>query len=122
MAVHGMDGLDEITVTNKTKISHLKNGNIKDYFIEPKNFRMNRYTKEELTGGTVNENIKITNDILKGIEKGAKRDIVLLNTAAALVVGQAAKDMNDGINKAKETIDSGTAFKKLEELIKFTNS
>jgi len=122
MVVHGMDGLDEITVTNKTKISHLKNGNIKDYFIEPKNFKMNRCTKEELTGGTVNDNIKITNDILKGTEKGAKRDIVLLNTAAALVVGQVAKDINDGINKAKETIEGGAAFKKLEELIKFTNS
>jgi len=122
MVVHGMDGLDEITVTNRTKISHLKNGNIKNYFIEPKDIRMNRHAKEELVGGTVNDNIKITNDILKGIETGAKRDIVLLNTAAALVVGQAAKDMNDGIAKAKEAIESGAAFKKLEELIKFTNS
>jgi len=122
MVVHGMDGLDEITVTNRTKISHLKNGNIKDYFIEPKNFRMNRYAKEELVGGTVNENIKITNDVLKGLDKGAKRDIVLLNTAAALVVGQVAGDINDGIAKAKEAIDSGAAFKKLEELIKFTGS
>jgi len=122
MVVHGMDGLDEITVTNRTKISHLKNGNIKNYFIEPKTFRMNRHAKEELVGGTVNDNINITNDVLKGVETGAKRDIVLLNTAAALVVGQAAKDMNEGIAKAKEAIKSGAAFKKLEELIKFTNS
>jgi len=122
MVVHGMDGLDEITVTDRTKISHLKNGNIKDYFIEPKSFRMNRCAKEELVGGSVNENIKITNDILKGIETGAKRDIVLLNTAAALVIGQAAKDMNEGIAKAKEAIGSGIALRKLEELIKFTNS
>lgn len=121
MVVHGMDGLDEITVTDRTKISHLKNGNIKNYFIEPKNFRMNRHAKEELVGGTVNDNIKITNDILKGVEKGAKRAIVLLNTAAALVVAQIAKDMNEGIEKAKASIDSGAAFKKLEELIKFTN-
>jgi len=122
MVVHGMDGLDEITVTNRTKISHLKNGNIKSYFIEPKDIRMNRYAKDELIGGTVNDNIKITNDVLKGVETGAKRDIVLLNTAAALVVGQAAKDINDGIARAKEAIESGAAFKKLEELIKFTNS
>ena len=121
MVVHGMDGLDEITVADRTKISHLKSGNIRNYFIEPKNFRINRYAKEELIGGTVNENIKITNDILKGIEKTAKRDIVLLNTAATLVVGQVAKDINEGIEKAKESIDSGKAFKKLEELIKFTN-
>ena len=122
MVAHGMDGLDEMTVTNRTKISHLKNGNIKNYFIEPKDFGMNRYAKEELIGGTPNENIKITHDILKGIEKTAKRDIVLLNTAAALVVGQVAKDMNDGIAMAKVSIDSGKAYKKLEELIKFTNS
>jgi len=122
MVVHGMDGLDEISVAGKTKVSHLKEGMIKNYTVEPKNFRMKRYAKEELLGGTVNENIKITNDVLKGMEGGAKRDIVLLNTAAALVVGQVAKDMNAGIELAKEAIDSGKAFKKLEELIKFTNS
>jgi anthranilate phosphoribosyltransferase len=95
---------------------------IKNYFIEPKSFRMNRYAKEEILGGTVNENVKITNDILKGWGSGAKRDIVLLNTAAALVVGQVAGDINDGIAMAKEAIAGGAAFKKLEELIKFTNS
>ncbi len=122
MVVHGMDGLDEISVSDRTKVSHLKNGMIKNYFIEPKNFRMNRYAKEEILGGTVNENVKITNDILKGWGSGAKRDIVLLNTAAALVVGHVASDINDGIARAKEAIASGAAFKKLEELIKFSNS
>jgi anthranilate phosphoribosyltransferase len=122
MVVHGMDGLDEITVSDRTKISHLKNGNIKTYFIEPKDFRMNRCAKEELLGGSVNDNVKITKDILKGVEKAAKRDIVLLSTAAALVVGQVVKDINEGIEKAKESIDSGKAIKKLEELIKITNS
>lgn len=122
MVVHGMDGLDEISVSDRTKVSHLKNGIIKNYFIEPKNFRMNRYAKEEILGGTVNENVKITNDILKGWGSGAKRDIVLLNTAAALVVGQVAGDINDGIARAKEAIAGGAASKKLEELIKFTNS
>lgn len=122
MVVHGMDGLDEISISDRTKVSHLKNGVIKNYFIEPKNFRMNRYSKAEILGGTVNDNIKITNDILKGWGSGAKRDVVLLNTAAALVVGQVAKDINDGIARAKEAIASGAAFKKLEELIKFSNS
>lgn len=122
MVVHGMDGLDEITVTDRTKISHLKDGNIRNYFIEPKNFRMKRYAREELAGGSVNDNVKIANDVLKGIDKGAKRDIVLLNTAAALVAGQAAKDMNEGIAKAKGSIDSGAAFKKLEEFVRFTKS
>jgi anthranilate phosphoribosyltransferase len=122
MVVHGMDGLDEISVSDRTKVSHLKNGMIKNYLIEPKDFRMKRYAKEEILGGTVNENIKITNDILKGGEAGAKRDIVLLNTAAALVVGRVAGDMNDGIARAKEAIDGGAALKKLEELIKFSNA
>jgi len=122
MVVHGMDGIDEISVSDRTKISHLKEGLIKNYYIEPKNFRMKRYAKEEILGGTVNENIKITSEVLKGIEKGAKRDIVLLNTSAALMAGKVANDMNEGINKAKEAIDGGLAFKKLEELIKFTNS
>ena len=120
MVVHGMDGLDEISISDKTKISHLKNGVIKNYFIEPKNFRMQRHAKADIIGGTVNENIKITNDILKGTEKGAKKDIALLNTAAVLVVAHVAKDMNEGILKARSAIESGAAFKKLEELIKFT--
>jgi len=122
MVVHGMDGLDEISVSDRTKITHLKNGLIKNYFIEPKDFRMKRYAKEELLGGSVNENVKIANDVLKGADKGAKRDIVLLNTAAALVAGKSAKDINEGILKAKEAIESGKALNKLEELIKFTNS
>ena len=122
MAVHGMDGLDEISVSDRTKVSHLKGGVIKNYFIEPKNFRLKRYAKEEILGGTVNENIKITIDILKGTETGAKKDIVLLNAAAALVVGHIAKDMNEGILRSRSAIESGSAYKKLEELVKFTNS
>ncbi len=122
MVVHGMDGLDEISVTDRTKISHLKDGRIKNYLVEPKNFRMKRAAKADLLGGSVNDNIKITNDVLKGIDKGAKRDIVLLNAAAALLVGDVAADMNKGILMAAEAIDGGSAFKKLEELIKFTNS
>jgi len=121
MVVHGMDGIDEISVTDKTKISHLKNGLIKNYSIEPKNFKMNRFAREEILGGTVNDNINITNSILKG-EKGPKRDIVLLNSAAALLVSHVANDMNEGIKLAVEAIDSGNAYNKLEELIKFTNS
>ncbi len=75
-------------------------------------------SKQRSWAGPVNDNIKITNDILKGAETGAKRDIVLLNTAAALVVGHIAKDMNDGILRARTAIESGAAYKKLEELIK----
>jgi len=120
MVVHGMDGIDEISVSDKTKISHLKESNIRNYFLEPKTFKMRRYALDDILGGSVNDNIKITNDILNGEEKGAKRDIVLLNSAAAIMVGKKAKDMFEGIRIAAETIDSGKARKKLEEMIKFS--
>jgi len=122
MAVYGRDLLDEISVCDKTKISHLKDGVIKNYELDPADFQMQRRKKSELLGGSINENIQITNDVLKGIDKGAKRDIVLLNTAAVLELAGISKDMLKGIELAKEAIDSGKAFKKLEELIKFTNS
>lgn len=122
MAVFGRDLLDEISVCDRTKITSLNDGVVKTYDIEPKDFGMKRWSRNELVGGTVNENIKITNDVLKGLDKGAKRDVVLLNTSAVLALAGIAKDMRQGIDIAKESIESGKAFKKLEELIKFTNS
>jgi anthranilate phosphoribosyltransferase len=120
MAVHGKDLLDEISICDKTKISHLKNNQIKTYEIEPKDFHMQRYNRSDILGGTVEDNVKITYEVLKGA-KGAKRDVVLLNTSAVLMLAKVAKDMFDGIEIAKKTIDSGNALKKLEELVKFTN-
>ena len=120
LLVHGIDGLDEISICEKTKISHLKNGNIENYFIKPEDFGLARAKKEEIVGGTATENAEIINRIFKGEEKGAKRGIVLLNAAAAIAVGKKAENLKEGFALAEKSIDSGAAFKKLEELIEFS--
>ena len=118
--VHGMDGLDEISISAKTKVSHLKNGRIENYFIEPENFGLKKGARETLLGGNIESNVKIAWDILKGNDQGPRRDIVLLNAAAAIVVDGKAKDIREGIRLAKESIDSGKAAQKLEALIEFS--
>lgn len=119
MVVHGLDGLDEITITTKTKVSELKDGIITNYYIYPEEFGIKNSTLEELVGGDSKDNSEIIRKILLG-EKGAKRDIVLLNTAAALYVGKVAENLYQGIQIAKEAIDSGLAYRKLEEFIEVT--
>ncbi|MGE5172721.1 MAG: anthranilate phosphoribosyltransferase [Betaproteobacteria bacterium] len=118
--VHGMDGLDEITITDKTKVSEYKNGKVTDFFIHPADFGMASGKAEDLKGGDAKDNAAITTEILKG-RKGARRDIVLLNAAAGLVAAGKASDFKDGIRIAAESIDSGAALKKLEQLRAFTN-
>ncbi len=113
--VHGEDGLDEITNTDKTKISELKNKGIDTYFITPEDLGFDRAKKQDLLGGAAEENAKITVDILKG-KKGPKRGIVIMNAAAALLTGDRAKSFTDAVEKASEAIDSGAALKKLEEV------
>ncbi len=115
--VHGLDGLDEITLTGKTKVSELKEGEINNYFISPEDFAMKTCGIEDLEGGTAEENAGIALDILKG-EKGPKRDVVLLNAASAIVAGGKAGDLARGIKEAAESIDSGKAKEKLELLKK----
>lgn len=115
--VHGEDGLDEITTTDKTRISELKEDKVKTYSISPEEFGLKKAYKEDLIGGNAEENAKITIGILEG-GKGPKRDIVLLNAAAALITGDKAVDFNEGITKAAEAIDSGAARAKLEEVKK----
>ncbi|MFA4858817.1 MAG: anthranilate phosphoribosyltransferase [Candidatus Margulisiibacteriota bacterium] len=116
MVVHGMDGLDEISLCEKTKVSHLKNGKIENYFIAPEDFGLRRAQKEDLVGGGAAENASIALEILRDKNKGPKRDIVLLNAAAAIYVGGKAKDIKEGIKIAAEAIESGVAGQKLEHL------
>ncbi len=113
--VHGEDGLDEITNTEKTKISELKDGRTDTYFITPEDLGFARAKREDLLGGTAEENAKITIDILQG-KKGPKRDIVIMNSAAALITGDRAKSFTEAVEKAIHAIDSGAASKKLEEI------
>ena len=118
--VHGMDGLDEITITDRTKISEFTNGVVKDYFLHPSDFNMAIGNAADLKGGDAKDNAAITLSILQG-EKGCRRDIVLLNAAAGLAASGRAPDLQAGITIAAESIDSGAAMKKLEALKAFTN-
>lgn len=118
--VSGMDKLDEITITDRTRITELKDGNTRTYYVAPEEFGLKRANLEEIKGGSAKENAGITLSVLKG-EDGPKRDIVLMNAAAALVVGSAAKDLKEGIKKSEAAIDSGKAMEKLNRLIELTN-
>lgn len=119
MIVHGSDGLDEITITGKTIVSELKDGEIINYEIDPRDYGIALSPIESVVGGEAAENAGIMRSVLSG-EQGPKRDIVLLNSAAALYIGKAAKDFGEGIELAKEIIDSGAAMEKLEKLIKYS--
>lgn len=118
--VSGADKLDEITITGKTKVTELKNGKVATYYISPEEFGMKKAALSDIKGASAGENAETTLSILKG-EHGPKRDIVLLNAAAALIVASKAKDFKEGIKMAEESIDSGSALKKLQQLIGSTN-
>lgn len=120
LVVSGLDGMDEITTTNETVVSEIKNDRIINYRIRPEQFEFKRAISEELTGGNADVNAKITKDILCGTI-GYRRDIVLLNAGAALYVGGIADSIEEGIERAKDSIDSGKAFKKLEKVVNVTN-
>ncbi len=120
MVVYGMDGIDEISLSAPTRVSELKNGNVNTYVLNPEDYGMELVNKGELVGGDSKENSKIILSILNG-EKGAKRDIVVLNAAAALYVGKAVHDIKSGIIMAEEIIDNGKALDKLNELREFSN-
>lgn len=118
--VHGMDTLDEITITGKTKISELKSGKIKNYYITPEKFGIKKASLADIRGGDAKDNAGIVLSVLKG-ERGPRRDVVLLNSGAALVAGLKAKDMKSGIRLSEDIIDSGKALEKLNSLIELTN-
>ena len=121
MVVHGVDKLDEITITANTKVCEVKDGKLIKYEISPAEFGFEVALKGELLGGTAQENAQITLGILGG-KLGAKRDIVLLNAAAALYTAGFVDSIGAGVEKAKNAIDSGAALKKLEQLKMLTNS
>ena len=121
LVVHGEDGLDEITLTGNSHIAELKKGKVKSYKLDPDELGLEICFSEDIKGGTPEENAAIIEGILKG-EKGPKRDIVLLNSAAAIYVAGIAKSMEQGVECAIESIDSGKARAKLEDLCKISNS
>jgi anthranilate phosphoribosyltransferase len=114
--VHG-SGLDEISNLDQTTVAELNGGNVETYSLTPEDFGINRATISDIRGGTPQENAADIVKILKG-EKGAKRDIVVMNSAAALVVGEKASDLKDGLELAQQTIDNGNALEKLKNFVK----
>ena len=120
LVVSGRDHMDEITLSTKTVVSELKDGTVETYEIAPEDFGFKTVDLAELQGGTAAENAEITRAILSGEERGAKREIVLLNAGAALYIGGKAESIADGIILAKEAIDSGKAAEVLENLANYT--
>ena len=118
IVAHGLDGLDEISPIGETTIAELKDGKVINYRIVPEDLGLERAKVGEIEGGDAEANVRIAIDILKG-RKGAKRNAVLMNAAAALVVGGLAGDLKEGFELAARSIDSGEAYRKLEDLVRF---
>jgi anthranilate phosphoribosyltransferase len=119
MVVHGLDGLDEISTIAPTQVSEVMNGEIHSYQIDPADYGLATADPHSIDGGTPEENADITRGILNG-SRGARRNLVLLNAAAALVVAEKAADLHEGIRLSEQSIDSGAALAKLEELRAFS--
>lgn len=121
MIVYGDDCLDEISISDTTSICEIRDGKLISYKISPEEFGMAMAPKDSIKGGTSDENAVITREILTGKEQGPKRDIVLMNAGSALYTIGAAKDMQEGIEMARKSINSGKALEKLDQFIEFTN-
>jgi anthranilate phosphoribosyltransferase len=120
MVVHGLDGLDEISTVGKTQVARLKDGTVTICQVTPKDFGLKQAKTADLLGGTAEENAQTLFKILGGkTQKGnPQTDIVLANSAAALVVGGKADDLQGGVEIAREALQSGSAVKKLEALVR----
>jgi len=119
--VHGSDGLDEVTISGATRVAELNDGIVKTYNIDPRDYLGTTHPLEAIRGGDPVLNARIARDVLSG-KQGACRDVVLLNAALAIVAGDKAKDIKEGIRLAGEGIDSGAAANKLQSLIELSNS
>ncbi len=122
MFVHGLDGMDEISLLGTTRINELKDGNITTYEIQPEDFGISRCTLEEIKTGTPEENAKTIRGVFSGEITGPRRNAIILNAAGALKVGGKVDNFKDGIALAGQLIDSGAAAEKLNSLCKLSNS
>jgi anthranilate phosphoribosyltransferase len=121
LVVHGSDGLDEITITGESLITEMNKREVTTYTIGPEDFGLKRASMKDIQGGSARHNAEIIFDVLRG-QTGPRRDIVLLNAAAALIASSRVNDFLDGIRLAAESIDSGNALAKLQDLICFTSA
>lgn len=122
LIVFGDDRLDELSISSTSSVCEIKDGEITKYKIDPREFGLSLYSKDDIVGGTADENAVITRDVLEGKEQGAKRDIVLLNAGAALYTIGKAATMKEGVELARQAINSGRALEKLDEFIQYTNA
>lgn len=121
LVVYGQDKLDEISMSAPTTVCEIRNGWIKNYEIKPEDFGLTRCRKEDLVGGTAAENAQICRDILSGKDKGPKLDAVLINAGAALYLAGKTDSIKEGIDLARETVESGAAYRKMQDFIERTN-
>ena len=121
LVTHGQDGLDEISISEKSTIWELKGDNLSSYTVTPEELGFQRARVEAIKGGTADDNATMLRGILRG-EKGPRRDVVLLNAAAGLVAGDLVENLADGIKLAEEVIDTGKAHQKLEQFIAVSQS
>ena len=121
MVVYGCDGLDEATLTTRTKVCEIEKGVLRSYYLDPEELGLKRCTLAELIGGDAEENAKITRSILNGTEQGAKRDVVVLNSALCLYLAGKAATIKSAIPLARQLIASGAAIKKLEDFVRLSN-
>jgi anthranilate phosphoribosyltransferase len=121
LVVHGLDGLDEITISGPTRVAEVRDGAVRTYEVDPEEFGIRRATLEDISGGDAHENAAIVREILSG-KKSARRDVVILNAAAALVAAGRVDHIGDGVSLAERAIDSGAASGKLEALLRFSQN
>ena len=119
LVVHGADGLDEVTTTDKTFVSEVNNGILRDYEISPEDFGLSRAKISDLSGGSIQENIKIVQDVLDG-RKNRARDIVILNAGCAIYAADKTNTIAEGMKIAEKSIDSKAALRKLELLKEYS--
>ncbi|NLX90044.1 MAG: anthranilate phosphoribosyltransferase [Firmicutes bacterium] len=116
MVLHGTDGLDELSLLGETKIAEIKNGKIRTFSVFPEDFGLRRCSLQDIKGGSPVYNANIIRNIFSGKDKGPRRDMLLLNAAATMVVGGKAEDLFAGFELARHTLDSGLAMAKVEEI------
>ena len=122
MFVHGLDGLDEISLLGKTRINELRDGQVRTYEIAPEDFGLQRCTIEDIKTGTPEENAAVIRGVFSGEIEGHRKNAIILNAAGALMVGDKAASFPEGIALAREIIDSGRAMAKLEALVAHSNA
>jgi anthranilate phosphoribosyltransferase len=120
LVVHGTDGMDEITVTDTTLVADVSDAGVAEYEISPEDFGLSRHDPDGLLGGDAHLNARILRDVLTGEERGAARDVVLINAGATIHVSGRAKTIEEGVDLARESISDGSAAKALDDFVRTT--